>query len=499
MEAKIAVKIAMMLKDENFRKKIVSIMAAVLILFTGLFSAVNVKALEVGGEKAANLLSVLIADKKAELNGSQELDTPLLYAIYAYLLDGKDDVYGSPESVARRLIDAVFPSSGQPAGTSDEIFDAVEKAFRIRLNPHERQTLIRLAERMPQNDVSDRSFLTYNLSAEDGKTNIGLCNFAYNAANAGCGYVWGAFGHDVTMSFLRRQQTTYGADSSANLTVEQIDYIFQTFGGKPGFDCIGLIKAYEWLDEGTGNIAYQANGFPDKGADATFHSAYISGTIDSISEVPGLAVWMDGHIGVYVGQGNVIEARGNEFGVVMTRLSERPWTHWLQLPGITYVTDGAYQIDKYQVTLAAGRAVKWEENRIAGKGGFNWPLPSEYDKSWITSTFGGRQNPVTGVWEDAHGAVDIGAPGGTQIKAAAGGTVVMARWNDSYGNFVKIKHDDTYSTLYAHSSRLLVTEGQYVKQGDVIALVGTTGDSTGNHLHFEIRENDNRIDPMGFF
>lgn len=499
MEAKIAIKIAMMLKDENFRKKLTAIFMSIIILLTSIFSAVNVKALENSGETAANLLSVLIAERKAELSGSQELDTPLVYAIYAYLLDGKEDVFGSPESVAKRLIDAVFPSGGQPAGTSDEIFGAVEHAFRIRLNPHERQTLIRLAERMPQNDMTDRSFLTYNLSAKDGKTNIGLCNFAYNVANAGCGYVWGAFGHDVTMSFLRRQQTTYGADSDANLTVDQVDYIFQNFGGKPGFDCIGLIKAYEWLDEDTGNITYQANGFPDKGADATFHSAYISGTINTIPEVPGLAVWMDGHIGVYVGQGDVIEARGNEYGVVITKLSERPWTHWLQLPSITYVTFGDYQIENWQVKISSGRAVKWEENRIAGKGGFAWPLSADYGFDCITSTFGGRQNPVTGVWENAHGAVDIGAPGGTQIKAAANGTVVMARWNDSYGNFVKIKHDDTYSTLYAHSSRLLVAEGQYVKQGDVIALVGTTGNSTGNHLHFEIRENDNRIDPLNFF
>lgn len=499
MEIKVAMKVISLLKDEEFRKKVVISIALILVVFSSLFGAINVKALDAGGEKAADILSVLIADKKAYYDSSQEMDTPLVYAIYSYLLHGKDKIYGSPESTAERLVDAVFPSKGDIPSTPDEIFDAVEREFKVKINSHERITLVRLAERMPQNDVSDRSFLLYNLSAEDGKTNIGLANFAYNVANEKCGYVWGAYGHDVTKSYLRRQQITFAGNKDANLTTDQIDYIFQNFGGKPGFDCIGLIKAYEWIDESSGDITYESNDFLDVGANRMYESAQIKGKIDSIAEIPGLAVWMDGHIGVYVGQGNVIEARGNEYGVVLTKLNDRPWTHWLQLPGITYVTKGTYQIDKYSVTIKSGRAVKWEENKIVGKGGFIWPVPDDYGFDYITSTFGGRQNPVTGIWEDAHGAIDIGAPGGTPIYASADGTVVFARWQDSYGNYVKIKHDDTYSTLYAHSSKLLVTEGQTVKQGDKIALVGTTGDSTGNHLHYEIRENDVRIDPMGFF
>nr|WP_242964967.1 M23 family metallopeptidase [Scatolibacter rhodanostii] len=135
----------------------------------------------------------------------------------------------------------------------------------------------------------------------------------------------------------------------------------------------------------------------------------------------------------------------------------------------------------------------------AVKGGFIWPVPSYYGKDWITSTFGGRYNPVTGAWENAHGAIDIGAPGGTPIYAAADGDVIIANWVSGYGNCVKIRHDDTYSTLYGHSSKLLVTNGQQVKQGDIIALVGTTGQSTGNHLHFEVLENEVKIDPMQFF
>lgn len=134
-----------------------------------------------------------------------------------------------------------------------------------------------------------------------------------------------------------------------------------------------------------------------------------------------------------------------------------------------------------------------------GIGIFQWPLPQSYT---ITSLFGYREDPFTG--EIAyHGGTDIAAPGGTPILAAADGTVSIANgtdsWGDSYGYHVKIGHADSFETLYAHCSSICVTEGQQVKQGEVIAYVGTTGSSTGNHLHFEVRQNGERMDALGFF
>lgn len=129
---------------------------------------------------------------------------------------------------------------------------------------------------------------------------------------------------------------------------------------------------------------------------------------------------------------------------------------------------------------------------------FIWPLPSVYGKDWITSTFEGRYNPVTGVWQDYHGAIDVGAPAGTEIYAAADGVVILSEYSNSYGNWVMIEHNSTYTTVYAHASKLIAKEGQTVKQGDLIALVGTTGQSTGNHLHFEVRENGEKVNPMNF-
>ena len=134
-----------------------------------------------------------------------------------------------------------------------------------------------------------------------------------------------------------------------------------------------------------------------------------------------------------------------------------------------------------------------------GTGIFQWPLPQSYT---ITSWFGYREDPFTG--EIAyHSGTDIGAPGGTPILAAADGSVTIANaidsWGGGYGYHIKISHNDTFDTLYAHCSSICVTVGQEVKQGEIIGYVGTTGNSTGNHLHFEVWQNGERTDALNFF
>ena len=250
---------------------------------------------------------------------------------------------------------------------------------------------------------------------------------------------------------------------------------------------------------GLTNIRYQSNGFRDVGADGMFRSAVIFGEISSIPDTPGLAVCMSGHIGIYIGNGEVIEAKSNHDGVVKTQLSEGSWTYWMQLPGITYLTGGTHPYGTKKVTLENGRIKEISAGIVAGKGEFEWPLPAPYGKDYITSGSGSRYNPVTGMYENSHGAIDIGAPAMTPIYAAADGTVVMSTWHDSYGNFVKIDHGNGWSTLYAHQTKRVAKVGESVSAGDLIGYVGSTGDSTGNHLHFEIRYNDNRLDPLQFF
>lgn len=134
-----------------------------------------------------------------------------------------------------------------------------------------------------------------------------------------------------------------------------------------------------------------------------------------------------------------------------------------------------------------------------GTGIFAWPLPQSFT---IASQFGYRTDPFTGEIS-YHSGTDIAAPYGTPVLAAAGGTVTVANatdpWGGSYGYYVKIQHDGTFDTLYAHCSSICVTPGQQVRQGEVIGYVGSTGNSTGNHLHFEVWENGQRRNAMHYF
>ena len=127
---------------------------------------------------------------------------------------------------------------------------------------------------------------------------------------------------------------------------------------------------------------------------------------------------------------------------------------------------------------------------------FTWPLDGDYR---ISSGFGTRTDPINGVVK-THGGTDIAAATGTPILAAADGVVEIAGYNaGGYGYYVKLSHGDGYETLYGHCSVLLVSTGQTVKQGQVIAKVGSTGHSTGPHLHFEVRYNGSKVNPMQFF
>jgi murein DD-endopeptidase MepM/ murein hydrolase activator NlpD len=118
--------------------------------------------------------------------------------------------------------------------------------------------------------------------------------------------------------------------------------------------------------------------------------------------------------------------------------------------------------------------------------GFVWPVSGP-----VTSPFGWR-------WGRMHQGIDIGVPYGTPIRAAASGTVVYCGWMSGYGNLIAIDHGNGISTAYAHQSAVAAGCGQPVNQGDVIGYVGSTGHSTGPHLHFEVRVNGSPVDPLGY-
>ena len=130
------------------------------------------------------------------------------------------------------------------------------------------------------------------------------------------------------------------------------------------------------------------------------------------------------------------------------------------------------------------------------KQSFLWPLPLSWD--YISYKYGYRTISELGYNNKFHYGIDVPAYRGTDIYASKAGKVLIAQYHASYGNYVLIDHGDGYQTLYAHASKLYVKAGEYVDQGQLIAAVGTTGTSTGNHLHFEVRVNGDKRDPLDY-
>lgn len=149
------------------------------------------------------------------------------------------------------------------------------------------------------------------------------------------------------------------------------------------------------------------------------------------------------------------------------------------------------EIERLNRELAAQQAAEGKSNQ-SNPGGYIWPVDSRY----ITSTVGGRQSPG-GIGSTNHKGTDIGRVGYTSsIYAAKSGTVIVSQRSSSYGEYVVISHGSGNTTLYGHMSTRKVSVGQYVNQGDVIGITGSTGNSTGPHLHFEVVENGVRVNPL---
>lgn len=161
----------------------------------------------------------------------------------------------------------------------------------------------------------------------------------------------------------------------------------------------------------------------------------------------------------------------------------------------------AYIAEQNETIAALEKAIAEERKKLAAEQGrkydggvFAWPAPS-YTR--ISDEYGNRIHPILGT-KQFHNGIDMAAPGGSPILAAYDGTVVAAAYSSSMGNYIMIDHGDSLYTIYMHASALYVSKGAEVEKGDKIAAVGTTGRSTGNHLHFSVRLNGNYVSPWNY-
>lgn len=178
---------------------------------------------------------------------------------------------------------------------------------------------------------TEQATLHFDFTDPDTKNSTDLVVWAKKAQSEGWGYVYGTYGTVLDEAMLQSKIKQYPNEVGGNE-----DFIRQNWLGGRTVDCVGLIKGYGWYDAGTGAMEIGANNMPDVGADGMYNNATEKGPISTMPETPGLAVWQSGHIGIYIGDGEVIQAAYTETGVIQTKLADGSWTHWLKIPYITY-------------------------------------------------------------------------------------------------------------------------------------------------------------------
>lgn len=208
--------------------------------------------------------------------------------------------------------------------TDDDLRNAVFSAFGIQIDADEFNNLM---------SVIKNTVIDIDLSGTD-KNNLDLVKWAEFAYDNGWGYVWGSHGQVLTEKELNRLKGVFGSH-----VTDKEDYIRSHWLGKRTSDCVGLIKGYGWYDDTSGTIKYGTNGMQDVTADGMFSAATEKGTIETMPDIPGIAVWHQGHIGVYIGNGYVIHAANTYDGVIKTPITSSGWTHWLKVPYINYVEE----------------------------------------------------------------------------------------------------------------------------------------------------------------
>lgn len=212
----------------------------------------------------------------------------------------------------------------EQAKNDDDLRNAVFSAFGVAIDKDEFNNLM---------SVIKNTVIDIDLTDTD-KNNLDLVRWAEFAYENKWGYVWGSHGQVLTEKELNRLKGVFGSH-----VTDKEAYIREHWLGRRTSDCVGLIKGYGWYDETSGTIKYGTNGMKDVTADGMYSAATEKGPISTMPDIPGLAVWHQGHIGVYIGNGYVIHAANTYDGVIKTPITSSGWTHWLKVPYIKYIEE----------------------------------------------------------------------------------------------------------------------------------------------------------------
>ena len=229
------------------------------------------------------------------------------------------DIEKSDNDFISKLVDCF-----EQAKDDNELLNMINSAFGTNISAEDFSHLM---------SVISNTVIDIDLSNTD-KNNLDLVKWAQMAYDNKWGYVWGSHGNVLTANELKRLEKSFGSH-----VTDKEEYIKSHWLGRRTSDCVGLIKGYGWYDEVSGTIKYGTNEMKDVTADGMFNAAVEKGPISTMPDIPGIAVWHQGHIGVYIGNGYVIHAANTYDGVIKTPITSSGWTHWLKVPYINYIEE----------------------------------------------------------------------------------------------------------------------------------------------------------------
>lgn len=324
--------------DKNARKVIGVIIGSViglllipLIAYMGIIG--NMDSIEIDTNQVQqSIVQNMSAEEKAKLQHIEDVMTGIskecskrklksivgkkAQAVYACAFY---DVEKSDNDFISKLVDCF-----EQAKDDNELLNMLNSAFGTNISAEDFSHLM---------SVISNTVIDIDLSNTD-KNNLDLVKWAQMAYDNKWGYVWGSHGNVLTANELKKLQKTFGSH-----VTDKEEYIKSHWLGRRTSDCVGLIKGYGWYDETSGTIKYGTNGMKDVTADGMFNAAVEKGPISTMPDIPGIAVWHQGHIGVYIGNGYVIHAANTYDGVIKTPITSSGWTHWLKVPYINYIEE----------------------------------------------------------------------------------------------------------------------------------------------------------------